>query len=552
MSGSGPNQPVLSLSSFAGTDLLDFRCSVHLDEDPSASVAESAVGCFLPGGGLPLAVPDGSSVVLGMLSYTAHDGTSAHELRQGSVWDPNITPLLSCFPFDEAQGFCSSGTVQIGDGSHTPTPTATATPCTVGEPGCPTATASNTPTATPSPGPTNPSTGGFPFGLLLDCDPSTSGIQSECRHAPWVHTASVDVVLVNNSGTDRILAAFNYRIRVDQLIANPPNIPGPSQANCRGAKLNCNPDFNEAIGGSGWSCDPASADWEVSVVIAESITACLNISDPRLLASGSSIVLGTVSYITTNGATPVELREVNIYDHQVTEFLSCNPELTAGGYCQNATLSFGVDNCPGVDNVDQANVNTEPIVLPKPAPKWNDVTNPAADYEGDACDPDIDGDGVTNGDEATLGLDVYDWDTDGDRTSDGAEVACGSNPTSAASTPNGPDGDIDGLPDACEAAFGTDPADRDSDDDAVSDGVEVRYWRSNPLAANTDGDECSDAKEISSLNGDRSVNSGDLLILALNYGPVAPSLWPYDANGDGVINSGDQLFAALVFGPCRG
>jgi hypothetical protein len=287
-------------------------------------------------------------------------------------------------------------------------------------------------------------------------------------------------------------------------------------------------------------------------VNADSLLACFNLPDAPLLYSGSNIVLGTVSYMVNNGTTLVELRDVTIFDHTVSEFVSCNPGVTTPGYCQNATMSFGVDNCPGVDNLDQANTNTEPIALPKPAPVWDDVTNPAADYEGDACDSDIDGDGVTNVDEATLGLDQYGWDTDGDRTSDGAERACGSSPTSAASTPSGPDGDIDGLPDACEAAFGTDPADRDSDDDAVSDGVEVRYWRTNPLAANTDGDECSDAKEIASTNGDRAVNSGDLLILALNYGPVAPGLWPYEANGDGAINSGDQLFAANVFGPCVG
>ena len=96
------------------------------------------------------------------------------------------------------------------------------------------------------------------------------------------------------------------------------------------------------------------------------------------------------------------------------------------------------DNCLFVLNPGQENTNGEILPLPKPIPVYNDHTNPAHDVEGDACDADIDGDGVANGTETGLGLSPYVWDTDGDRTNDGTELNCGSNPLVAASNLSGP------------------------------------------------------------------------------------------------------------------
>ncbi len=531
-----------------------FCTTLLLDYDPSPFIAKTRAGCSLPNGSSSPSI--GPSLVLGTISYAASAGTTSLTLHGVTSFDSSVVELISCNPEIEAPGFCAGASIQIGDGSATPipsptaTPTATATSCVQGSVGCATATPTPTFTMTPMPTATNPPTGGLPFGLFLDCDPSAAGIQAQCNRPPWIHQASVDVVLVNNSGVSTKLVAFNYTVRTNQDVAIPKNLPGPSQSNCTAPKLNCNPDFNESIGEPGWFCDPLRSDYDSSPNIAMTDASCINISSPPTIISGTSLVLGTIYYTVNNGTFLAELRDVNVFDDSITEMISCNPWLTVEGYCQNATMSFGVDNCPSVVNLDQANTNSEPIALPKPAPAWDDVTNPAADYEGDACDSDIDGDGVSNTDEATLSLDAYDWDTDNDRVSDGAERACGSNPSLASSVPSGADGDNDGLPDACESAFGTNPADSDSDDDAVKDGVEVRYWRTNPLARDTDGDECSDAKEIATVNGDRAVNSGDLLILVLNFGALPPGLWPYDSNGDARINSGDQLFAANTFGPC--
>ena len=81
-----------------------------------------------------------------------------------------------------------------------------------------------------------------------------------------------------------------------------------------------------------------------------------------------------------------------------------------------------LDNCPTVYNPGQENVNGEPMLLPKPFPTNDDATNPAGDSDGNACDSDIDGDGVANGAETLAGLSPYIWDTDGDRTNDGTEL----------------------------------------------------------------------------------------------------------------------------------
>jgi hypothetical protein len=208
------------------------------------------------------------------------------------------------------------------------------------------------------------------------------------------------------------------------------------------------------------------------------------------------------------------------------------------------------DNCPDHFNPDQTNTDGEPIRLPKPIPVYDDATNPNHDNLGDACDGDADGDGLSVEEEIELGLDPLNWDSDGDRTSDGAEARCGSDPASSASNLTGTDSDNDRLPDACEAIFETNPNDPDSDDDLVTDGVEVRFWMTNPLANDSDGDGCQDRFEIGSVNADRSVNALDLNQIALLFGPVSPAFKSFDMNGDGTVNVMDLSFAALAFGRC--
>lgn len=95
------------------------------------------------------------------------------------------------------------------------------------------------------------------------------------------------------------------------------------------------------------------------------------------------------------------------------------------------------DNCPGNSNPAQ--------------------TNTDGDWQGDACDPDDDDDGVPDLDDA-FPLDVNEsLDTDLDGIGNNAD----------------PDDDNDGLADIDEALYGTDPLNVDTDGDGISDGEEV-------------------------------------------------------------------------------
>jgi hypothetical protein len=98
------------------------------------------------------------------------------------------------------------------------------------------------------------------------------------------------------------------------------------------------------------------------------------------------------------------------------------------------------DNCPLVSNTDQADLDGDAV--------------------GDVCDPDIDGDGLVNEQEAVLG---------------------------------------------------TDPRNPDTDSDGLTDGEEVNVYTTNPLNPDTDGDGLTDGEEVNVYGSDPNVaNSGDL------------------------------------------
>ena len=58
------------------------------------------------------------------------------------------------------------------------------------------------------------------------------------------------------------------------------------------------------------------------------------------------------------------------------------------------------------------------------------------------------------------------------------------------------DKDLDGLTDAEEKKYGTDPAKADTDGDGILDKDEIAIYRSNPLKADTDGDGVKDGAEV--------------------------------------------------------
>jgi len=124
-------------------------------------------------------------------------------------------------------------------------------------------------------------------------------------------------------------------------------------------------------------------------------------------------------------------------------------------------------------------------------------------------DEDVDGDGLTNLTEQTLGTAPANADSDGDGVSDGAEVARGTNPLVAdprgpplggdtpqiTPTPTPEDTDGDGLDDLAEQDEESDAANPDTDGDGLSDGIEVDEIGTDPVSADSDGDGLSDGYE---------------------------------------------------------
>jgi len=211
-------------------------------------------------------------------------------------------------------------------------------------------------------------------------------------------------------------------------------------------------------------------------------------------------------------------------------------------------IGDGADNCPSLPNPDQANHDGERIDNGRVP--GEDVTNPVADGQGDACDLDDDNDGLPDASEgvfpiagcpsASGPIDPLNRDSDGDGVIDGAECSLGTDPASAASKP---------PPDSACA---------DPDGDGVRSVLELRGWAANPGAADSDGDGLGDGLEIVDVDGNRVANFSDALLVARAAvsPPIAPPFTPppasltaaeiqaFDLDRNGVVNFSDALFAA--------
>ena len=138
------------------------------------------------------------------------------------------------------------------------------------------------------------------------------------------------------------------------------------------------------------------------------------------------------------------------------------------------------------------------------APTTTTTTAPAIDLDGDGLtddeeaglgtdhnDPDSDDDTLSDGDEVnTYGTDPLSIDTDGDELPDAGEVVTyGSDPLDT-------DTDDDGLLDIEPVNWGTGPTNPDTDDDGLLDGQEVNDFGSDPHATDSDGDSLGDGDEV--------------------------------------------------------
>ena len=126
---------------------------------------------------------------------------------------------------------------------------------------------------------------------------------------------------------------------------------------------------------------------------------------------------------------------------------------------------------------------------------------------------DPDKDGLTNEQEKQIGTNPANPDTDNDGLNDGVEV------NTYKTNPLVPDSDNDGLNDGLEVnTYHTNPLIADTDGDGLADGLEVNGWwisidgsqhhvTSNPLSSDSDGDSLSDWSEYTTYS--TNPNSGD-------------------------------------------
>jgi len=144
-------------------------------------------------------------------------------------------------------------------------------------------------------------------------------------------------------------------------------------------------------------------------------------------------------------------------------------------------VADGEDNCPAIANPDQSNYD--------------------GDKQGDACDADADGDGLTNVEEAKMGADPLDRDTDDDGVPDGKE-ALPANDVDGDGKVNvqDPDSDGDGLFDGLEAGIAKPGPDTDTSKGNFAPDLDPTTHTS-AVKKDTDSDGRHDGIEDANHNG---------------------------------------------------
>jgi len=150
---------------------------------------------------------------------------------------------------------------------------------------------------------------------------------------------------------------------------------------------------------------------------------------------------------------------------------------------------------------------------------------------------DADNDGLLDKEEKELGTDPNNRDTDGDGLTDGDEVH------KYKTDPLKADTDGDGLSDGDEVLkYHTDPLKADTDGDGLKDGDEVMKYHTDPLNKDTDGDGLNDGDEVLKYTTDplKTDTDGDGLtdgdeVLKYKTDPLKK-----DTDG-GSVNDGDEI-----------
>ena len=177
-----------------------------------------------------------------------------------------------------------------------------------------------------------------------------------------------------------------------------------------------------------------------------------------------------------------------------------------------------------------------PQATPAPA---TPAASPAASTAPEGIDSD--GDGLTDAEEAQFGTDPLVADTDADGINDGDEIELGTDPLNVDT-----DGDI--LYDGGELLYGTDPLNPDTDGDGISDGNEVYFYETDPTNPDTDGDGTNDFNDPDTVSGAGATSAPAELALAdtdhdglldREEPGVGTNPLVWDSDGDGVNDASE-------------
>jgi len=210
----------------------------------------------------------------------------------------------------------------------------------------------------------------------------------------------------------------------------------------------------------------------------------------------------------------------------------------------NAGPTCDIDN-DGLTNKEEKDLGTDP----KNPDTDGDGVKDGEDAKHDPFDPclpnkdadicDQDQDGLMNKEEKDLGTDPKNPDTDGDMYKDGEDAENNPlNPCEPSHNSNTCDQDQDGLTNQKERELGTDPEKKDTDQDGIDDGEEVEQQSSPTSPCDPDKNTAVCDQDQDGLTNDKEMELGT------NKEMV-------DTDGDGIRDGAEYREATDPLDPCK-